>query len=127
MDIQGVNGLTDQQVADEVRNGAKFVFYTYTVSIIVMTFKRPTDIYFVRADENRVAKGLGWTFLTLFLGWWGIPWGPIYTIGTLYRNLAGGRDVTEEVLTSILENRDSAAELEHLIEEEMEEEKQEQD
>lgn len=125
MDIQGVNGLTDEQVADEVRHGAKFVFYTYTVSIIVMTFKRPTDIYFVRAGENRVVKGLGWTILTLFLGWWGIPWGPIYTIGTLFRNLAGGRDVTEEVLTSILENRDSAAELEHLIEEEMEEEKQE--
>jgi hypothetical protein len=127
MEIQGVNGLTDEQVAEEVRNGAKFVFFTYTVSIIVMTFKRPTDIYFVRSHENRVLKGMGWTVLSLFFGWWGIPWGPIYTIGTLFRNLAGGRDVTEEVLKSILEDRDSAVELEHLIGEEMAEEKKEQD
>jgi len=24
------------------------------------------------------------------LGWWGIPWGPIYTIASLVRNARGG-------------------------------------
>lgn len=32
----------------------------------------------------------------------GIPWGPIYTIEALYRNLSGGIDVTDDVLRAIL-------------------------
>ncbi|MBT8327678.1 MAG: hypothetical protein KJP21_08135 [Bacteroidia bacterium] len=125
MEINGIEGLSEEQIVEEVREGAKFVFFTYTVSIIVMTFKRPTDVYFVRAGHSAVIKGLPQTILTLFLGWWGIPWGPIYTIGTLYRNLRGGRDVTEEILQSILDHKNSSAELEHLIEEEMKEEAEE--
>jgi hypothetical protein len=31
---------------------------------------------------------------TLLLGWWGIPFGPVFTIRALYRNLAGGDEVT---------------------------------
>jgi len=35
------------------------------------------------------------------LGWWGIPWGPIWTISTIVTNLRGGRDVTNEVVRSM--------------------------
>jgi hypothetical protein len=83
------------------RSGAKFVFYQYCVSILIMTFRRPSDIYFVRAGENAVAKGLPYTLLSLVAGWWGIPWGPIYTIGSVVTNLGGGKDVTQEVLSSL--------------------------
>jgi hypothetical protein len=38
--------------------------------------------------------------ITLGLGWWGIPWGPIYSIGSLFSNLTGGKDMTKEVLES---------------------------
>jgi hypothetical protein len=31
----------------------------------------------------------------------GIPWGPIYTIGSLIQNFGGGKDVTKEVLLSL--------------------------
>ena len=31
---------------------------------------------------------------TLLLGWWGIPFGPVFTIRALYRNLAGGDEAT---------------------------------
>ena len=124
MEINGIEGLSEDDIVKEVQNGGKFVFYTYTVSIIVMTFKRPTDVYFIRAGENAVLKGLPQTLISLLFGWWGIPWGPIYTIGTLYRNLRGGRDVTEEILQSILDHRNSSAELETLIEEEMKEDEE---
>jgi hypothetical protein len=30
------------------------------------------------------------------LGWWGVPWGLIYTPLTLWTNLSGGRAVTAE-------------------------------
>jgi hypothetical protein len=39
-----------------------------------------------------------WTLLTIVLGWWGIPWGPVYSIQSLVVNLKGGKDVTAEVM-----------------------------
>jgi hypothetical protein len=99
--IKNLDGLTTDQINRELEHGAKFVVYEYAISIIVMTFKRSSDIYFVRAGENGVVKGLPFTFMSLFLGWWGIPWGPIYTIGSLYRNLSGGKDITQDVLNSV--------------------------
>ena len=66
-----------------------------------MTFRRSSDIYFVRAGESAVGKGLGFTLLTLFLGWWGIPWGPIYSIGSISTNLGGGKDVTAAVRAAL--------------------------
>jgi hypothetical protein len=97
MEIRGIEGMSVQEINDEISNGAKFVVYRYCVSIIVLTFKRSSDVYFIRPGQNRVVKGLEWTLLTFFFGWWGIPWGPIYSIGSLSTNLAGGKDVTEQI------------------------------
>lgn len=101
MKIQGIEGLTPEQVRGELERGGKFILYRYCVSVVVLTFRRPTDVYFVKGGENRVVKGLPWTLLTLFLGWWGIPWGPIYSVQCLYRNLAGGEDVTNQIQNSL--------------------------
>jgi len=60
-----------------------------------------TDIYLVRAGENRILKGLPWTLITLLVGWWGIPWGPINTVRTLWTNFHGGEDVTAAVASAI--------------------------
>ena len=101
MKILGIEGLTTQQVNEDLNNGGKFVIYRYTVSIIVLTFRRSSDVYFIRPGQNAVIKGLGWTILTFLLGWWGIPWGPIYSIGCLGTNLSGGKDVTKEIAGSL--------------------------
>lgn len=99
--IVGIEGMSPQQLAFEVQRGAKFVQYQYCVSILVMTFKRGTDIYFVPSEQNRSVKGLTWTLLTLLAGWWGIPWGPIYTIQSLYVNLRGGHDMTAQAASAL--------------------------
>lgn len=101
MAIKNIDGLTNQQISTELAQGAKFVTFQYTISIIVMTFRRSSDIYFIRAGENGTLKGLPFTLLSFVLGWWGIPWGPIYTIGSLVNNLSGGKDVTQEVLQAV--------------------------
>ena len=41
------------------------------------------------------------SLLSLFLGWWGFPFGPIFTIWALVVNFGGGRDVTHEVLANL--------------------------
>ena len=47
MKIIGAEGLDPQTIRDEVARGARFVIYHYCVSIVVMTFKRPSNIYFI--------------------------------------------------------------------------------
>jgi hypothetical protein len=103
MKIVGIEGLDGQQLAAELRKGGKFVIFKYCISIVILTFQRPSDIYFIRAGESAVGKGIGFSAASLLLGWWGIPWGPIYTIGSLYTNFTGGKDVTQAVVGNLAE------------------------
>ena len=98
--IRGIEGMKAGEVAFEVQRGAKFVLFQYCISVIVLTFRRGSDIYFLKQGESAVVKGFPFTLLSLVLGWWGIPWGPIFTIQCVYNNLRGGKDVTQAVLNS---------------------------
>ena len=89
------------QLQQELQQGGKFVMYQYCVSLLIITFRRSSKIYLIRHEDNAVVKGLPFTFLSLVLGWWGIPWGPIFTIQSIWVNFSGGKDVTQEVLTSM--------------------------
>ena len=48
MGIQGVAGLSVEQVQQEVARGGKFVVYSYCFSVLIMTFRRNTVFYFKR-------------------------------------------------------------------------------
>ena len=71
--IVGIEGMNPQQLANELQSGARFVQYQYCVSALIITFKRGTDIYFLRADESPTVKGLTWTLLTLWPDGGGFP------------------------------------------------------
>jgi hypothetical protein len=101
MKIIGVEGLTSSQISKEVERGARFVFYQYCISVIILTFKRSSDVYYVPPGESVTTKGLGYSIISLLFGWWGFPWGPIYTIQTVWNNFSGGHDVTFEILSAI--------------------------
>ena len=98
MAVVGMDGLSDADVRRELSQGAKFVVFEYTISVIVLTFKRSSDVHFLRAGESAFAKSLPYTLISLFLGWWGFPFGLIYTPMSLITNLSGGRDVTAQML-----------------------------
>lgn len=101
MEIVGLDAFTPEQVKFEVQAGARFVVFQYCISVLVMSFKRGSRIHFIRPGESAFTKGLPFCLCSLTLGWWGIPWGPIWTISTLATNLRGGRDVTAAVVQSI--------------------------
>ena len=101
MKIVGIENMTTDQLKAEIAAGARFVLYQYCISVLVMSFKRASNIFLIRPDENAVTKGLPYTFCSLLLGWWGIPWGPIWTIATVVTNFRGGRNVTAEVMNSL--------------------------
>jgi hypothetical protein len=99
--IDGTDGMTHAQLEEEARNGCRFVCYEYCISVLVLTFRRRSDVFFLRPGESALSKGLPYTVLSLFLGWWGFPWGLIYTPMALATNLRGGKDVTYEVLDAL--------------------------
>ena len=102
--IKNIEGLSENQIRDLVNKGGKFVIYTYCISIIIMTFKRSSNIHFIKPGNSAITPGLGLLFVSLILGWWGLPWGPIYTIGSIFNILTGGKDVTYEVISYINQN-----------------------
>ncbi len=93
-EIDGLAGLSNEEIDWELRNGAKFVVYHYCVSIIVWSFFRTSQVHFIRSNESAVWKGMKYTLLSLLLGWWGVPFGPIFTIIAIVINLFGGRNMT---------------------------------
>ena len=99
--IHNLEGLTFDQINREIDEGAKFVVFEYCISVIVMTFKTSTDIHYIRPNENTLKYSFGSSLVSLLLGWWGIPWGPIRTISTLSTNLSGGKDITYDVFDSV--------------------------
>ena len=100
MKILGIEGMSPDQLRFEIQRGAKLVCYGYCISLLVVSFRRSSDIYYIPPGESAVTKGLPWTLLTLVMGWWGIPWGPIFTVKSLVLNFKGGRDVTAEIAAS---------------------------
>jgi uncharacterized protein YgiM (DUF1202 family) len=67
----------------------KYVIFYEVISLIITTICSPIQgIYCRKCADQRVLRA---TFLTCLLGWWGIPWGPFYTVQALVHNLFGGR------------------------------------
>lgn len=100
-DIKGIEGLTVADVHTQVRQGAKFVTYGYCISLLVVTLRRTSDVHFVKAGQSAVGGGVPYILLSLLLGWWGFPWGLIYTPMVVVQNLGGGTDVTGPVLEAL--------------------------
>jgi hypothetical protein len=99
--IAGIDGMTGKDLAAELERGGRFVIFQYCISLLVVTILQPSKIYFLRAGESAGRYSGGFTLMSLLLGWWGFPWGPIRTIQALATNAGGGIDVTEDVLASL--------------------------
>lgn len=102
--IKNIEGLSVSQIRQMVSQGGRFVTFPYTVSIVVMTFKRGSSIYFIQPGEKSIKHSYKHVLVNSVLGWWGIPWGPIYTIGCMYDHITGGKDITGEVMSFLIQN-----------------------
>ena len=89
--IVGLEGLSPGETQDELRRGARFVIFTYCISLLVVTFKRGTDIHFIRTGQGAVGKGMPYRVLSFFFGWWGFPFGLITRQCASFRTSRVGR------------------------------------
>lgn len=74
------------------------VFYR-VVSLVLLTTRTPIQGIFCSTCAKKAA--LQASLVSAFFGWWGFPWGPIWTIASICRNSAGGqysKDVDEKLL-----------------------------
>jgi hypothetical protein len=83
----------------QILDGGRFVVFQYCFSVLVITFKRSSPVMFLRQNEDGASSALSYSMISLFAGWWGIPWGPIWTVATIITNLGGGKDLTPALLT----------------------------
>ncbi len=104
MKIVGIEDLSAEELNRELERGGEFVVFQYVISILILTFRRSSNIHFIREGESKLLKSLPFSIITLFFGWWGIPWGPVYSIGSLVTNLRGGKVVTQDVIASLNQN-----------------------
>ncbi|MEL1242756.1 hypothetical protein AAEO56_00665 [Flavobacterium sp. DGU11] len=104
MQIKNIEGLRVAEIRQLVDQGGKFVFFPYTISLAVITLRRSSSIYFIRPDESTFKYSYKHIATNGVMGWWGIPWGPIYTIGSLYHQLSGGKEVTREVMGHLIQH-----------------------
>jgi hypothetical protein len=101
MKIHGIESWTLIELELQLAKGARFVFFEYCVSLVALTARRSSGIYFLRAGDKGLVKGLRFSLVSLLLGWWGVPWGLIYAPLTIVTNFKGGCDVTAEVVTNL--------------------------
>ena len=101
MKILNIKGLSATDLQKEAEKGARFVYYAFTISLLVVTLRRTSGVYMIRGGESVRSKGLPFTLISALFGWWGIPYGPKYTIESIRTNLKGGKDVTDEVMSTV--------------------------
>ncbi len=97
----------------KINQGARFVVFQYCISLIfAISLKRFSKAYFVEKFDSTNKYAKKYNILSLVFGWWGIPWGPVYTIKSINLNRAGGVDVTEDIMLNIDEHSLKSCEIE---------------
>lgn len=82
----------------EIGNGqvidryTELTMYYACISFIIFTVKLPSRYYIKGTVSSNIAK-IVYTLITFLLGWWGLPWGPIYTVQIIYKNISGNYNV----------------------------------
>ncbi len=86
-----------------VQAGHRYYIIPYVFSVVVLTFRRNMGGVREVSDHNwPVMPLVGAALVTSLFGWWGFPWGIIFSIGALGRLWNGGRDVTFQMLQQVV-------------------------
>lgn len=67
--------------------------YEIVISYVIVTVRYPTRPVLVGASGSRSLRAFA-IATTLLLGWWGIPWGPIWTVRSIARNARRSKRIT---------------------------------
>lgn len=66
----------------------RHIVFRYVVSLVIVSNRTPVQGVFCSSCARKAA--LKCSAISALAGWWGIPFGPIFTVVEIYRNAAGG-------------------------------------
>lgn len=93
--------LPDHPMVADVMQGSRYVIYPFVVSILVLSFRRNFGgVRVVRTGSWPIVPLFGAALTTIALGWWGFPWGLIWSPIALFQLWNGGRDFTKDILSN---------------------------
>lgn len=105
--------MTLKQMETEIEKGGRFVLFQYCISIFfAITLRRFSPAIFVKSGEDISKYRRKYNRISAIFGWWGIPWGPVYTIRSFKINKAGGLDITKDILANLDETALAKGEVE---------------
>jgi len=102
--IRNTAGFSLEQFYSSLSEGACIMSYGYCISAIAFTYRLMSPPYYIKAGEMPSAYRKKYNTLSVIFGWWGLPWGPIYTFDMLRINRnkkGGGVNITEDVLLAV--------------------------
>lgn len=99
--LRGFRPLFAEELRTRVAAGARCVRFEYCLSFLFFTIRRQSAVYLTHSWQQRYVRGLGYSFLALLLGPWGMPWGVLWTPLAVWVNTTGGADCTDAVLAEL--------------------------
>jgi hypothetical protein len=71
----------------------RYTIFFQVTSFVVLTIRTPIQgIFCPKCAESKAIQS---TITTWLLGWWGLPWGLVYSVSTIFQNLFGGSKPNE--------------------------------
>jgi len=89
--------LKPDELLDAFERGATVVRYPYVISAVVASFSMESRAMLIEQPNERYTKAIPYLLVTFVFGWWGVPWGPIFTGKALWSLFQGGEDITESI------------------------------
>jgi hypothetical protein len=99
--FRGSRPLLGAELCRLIAGGSRCVRFEFCFSLLFVTVRRQSPIYLTNSWQQRYLRGLGYSFLALLLGPWGVPWGLFWTPWAIWVNATGGADCTHEVLAAL--------------------------
>ncbi|WP_200266643.1 hypothetical protein [Luteolibacter pohnpeiensis] len=88
---------------ERVKRGERVITIPYVLSILILTLQRSMGgIHYVNSSNWPMGRIIIATIVTSIFGWWGLPFGPIFSLISLYYLWFGGRDQTRTMLKSMV-------------------------
>ncbi len=90
------NGETLDYLGSPINTATRLVRYRYSYSYIIATSTNSSGFY-ILGSRQALNVRIMCIFSTLFVGWWGFPWGSIKTVQSIFVNTASGGDLSDTV------------------------------
>lgn len=101
-------GNSDSFSFSEIQNlkskNGKFVTFQWIIPLPMFTpVKRLSKVYFVSKASEAKDYAKKYNLINLLIGWWGLPFGPVYLVKSIALNNQGGIDVTDDIYLNLNE------------------------